>query len=398
MDKRTTKRCPRCGEEKSISEFNKNSTQGDGLQAYCRVCSNLCSNENTHKLPDRINVEEFVETTHRMDSLELARHWKSTPGTIKRWKRAARIQGFEVGTIRKAYGATVNDYEPPMPEVEPAGFPESVSTDKNDFPIIEEDRLLIFGDVEVPDHDVRVLDMAYRIAERYGIKTGIINGDFWAMESFSRWPKTHPTQFEFLTDELQPGTEILKVFMKQLDRITIVEGNHERRLNRQAGGHFNVSAFLEGLMGVAYCTHPYLVVESAGERVLVGHPNNYRKKPGSLPLEHCNNYLMNVIVGHVHRLSFQFHPSGQFWGVEGGHCRDTKKTEYRMKQFTTHPIWNPGFVLLLDGWPHLIMPQNYEAYLEPHHDIARERKAPREPEEILQMRAALAKWEARNAD
>lgn len=35
-----TKRCPRCGRNKSLSSFNKNRGRKDGLQRYCRKCDN----------------------------------------------------------------------------------------------------------------------------------------------------------------------------------------------------------------------------------------------------------------------------------------------------------------------------------------------------------------------
>lgn len=34
------KRCPHCGQIKSISEFGKNKTRKDGLSGYCKVCNN----------------------------------------------------------------------------------------------------------------------------------------------------------------------------------------------------------------------------------------------------------------------------------------------------------------------------------------------------------------------
>ena len=34
------KTCQMCGEEKSITKFNKNKTKDDGVQTYCRECDN----------------------------------------------------------------------------------------------------------------------------------------------------------------------------------------------------------------------------------------------------------------------------------------------------------------------------------------------------------------------
>jgi len=37
-DESTPKRCPKCGQGKPLSEFNKNRSRPDGLQTYCRPC------------------------------------------------------------------------------------------------------------------------------------------------------------------------------------------------------------------------------------------------------------------------------------------------------------------------------------------------------------------------
>jgi YHS domain-containing protein len=38
------KRCPKCGEVKALSEFQKNRTRKDGLQVWCKTCINPVHN------------------------------------------------------------------------------------------------------------------------------------------------------------------------------------------------------------------------------------------------------------------------------------------------------------------------------------------------------------------
>ncbi len=38
MTDELTKRCPKCGRELPVSEFNKNSSKKDGLDTYCKIC------------------------------------------------------------------------------------------------------------------------------------------------------------------------------------------------------------------------------------------------------------------------------------------------------------------------------------------------------------------------
>lgn len=389
--------CPKCGENKPLSEFHTQRSAPDGKTRKCGICRALP--------PDDINIEEFVRLTHEETNGQLAERYKHSVYTINQWKVSLRKLGYDCGTIKTWGGrtfhkkVTVNETEPEFPEVESAGFPESYEEDFTKYEVLKRDRLIVFGDLHIPYHDVRVLDMAYQVAKRYGIKTGLINGDFVDNDLFSNFPKVHPNRHEYIVDELNPSSEILKLFMKQLDELVWLEANHERWLNRRVGGHFSVFNLMESILGVRYSQYSYAYVESGDEEILVCHPKNYRKKPGSLPLELCTRYLKNVLCGHVHRLCFQYHSSGRFWAAEGGHCCDAKKLNYKNRDVDLHGTWNPGFVMILDGWPHLIEPRTWGAYMQPHHDIEKERKKPPEiPKEILQMRAALAEWEANHAD
>jgi len=49
------KRCPKCKEQKSVSEFNKDRSKGDGLRTYCRTCDNWWSKWWAHANPEKVN-------------------------------------------------------------------------------------------------------------------------------------------------------------------------------------------------------------------------------------------------------------------------------------------------------------------------------------------------------
>jgi len=393
MSKPQSKVCPRCGEEKPLTEFQTQRTSKDGRATKCKLCTSLP--------PDDIDVDQFVAETFELSNDQLAEKYDRSQRMVEAWKTSLRKVGYELGTIKTWHRRhfhnkiEINDVGPPAwPEVEDAGFPESLTADFNKFEVLEREKCMVFGDAEVPDHDRRLFNIVYRVAERYGISSAIINGDFWAMHSFSKWGRHQPERYQFMRDELEPSTEILRVFHKQFEDILMVEGNHERWLNKQLDGHFNVSVFLEGLMGVRYSQYGFMVLRSGGEEILVGHPKNFRKKPGSLPLELATIHLMNVLIGHVHRMSFQIHPSGRFWAVEGGHCRDTSKTAYKNLSLTTHGQWNCGAVMIIDGWPHLLTPQTFDFYMGKHNDIEKKRKAGPTDEEIEEMEKAKAALES----
>jgi hypothetical protein len=43
VDETTHKRCPHCGQELPVAEFNRNAARHDGLNGYCRTCQNAAS-------------------------------------------------------------------------------------------------------------------------------------------------------------------------------------------------------------------------------------------------------------------------------------------------------------------------------------------------------------------
>ena len=80
----TEKRCPKCGEVKPVSEFNKCRTNKDGLQGYCRSC------------------QKAYYRTPRYRAHDKAR--KQTPKY--RAHEKARRQTPEYKAYQKAYGQT----------------------------------------------------------------------------------------------------------------------------------------------------------------------------------------------------------------------------------------------------------------------------------------------------
>jgi len=387
--------CPKCGEKKPLSEFETQRSAPDGKTKKCKICRALP--------PDEINIDEFVRLTHEKSNGELGEQYSHSVYTINQWKVALRKLGYDCGTIKTWGGrtfhkkVTVNDIEPEFPEMESAGFPESQNEDYTNYDVLDRDRSIVLGDCHIPDHDSKMLDMAYRVAERYNVKTLILNGDFVKLDTFSTWRKTHATPEDFVQDDLMPATEILRLFMKQFDETFWHKGNHEDRLARWVHGHFDISWFFTNLLGVKYSAYPFTVQQSAGEKILICHPRNHRLNPLSLPLKYAGKYLMHVICGHLHRLAFGWHESAQFWGCEGGHGLDAKKTYYKQTTIDTFPLWTPGFVMVIDAWPHLVEPRNYEFYMQPHHDIEQERKQGPSPEELAEIekhKTAIAEFEA----
>jgi predicted phosphodiesterase len=282
---------------------------------------------------------EFLESTFLRSSYELAEEYSVSSDVIRKWKREFKDLGEEVGE---------------------GGFPTSVVREFDDYVIVKDNPILIIGDAEVPEHDAELFDMAMSIGQKFGVETLIINGDFIAMDSFSCHGKTAVSRLDF-EKELEPALESVEVFLRQFKQIVYLTGNHERRLSYKSDGHLSLRFFFRHLADdVAYSEYAFCIAETNGVRYLVCHPKNYSRVALSVPTKLASIKLMNIVSGHTHRLAVGYDQSDSFWVVESGHCRDKDKTRYKSIEVTTHPEWNAGFVLLINGIPFTIDKRNFE--------------------------------------
>jgi predicted phosphodiesterase len=220
------------------------------------------------------------------------------------------------------------------------------------------------GDAEIPDHDADTFELAADVAERERIRTLVIAGDFVALDSFSTWKKSTGTVYNF-ANELAPAIESLKVFIKIFDTVVYITGNHERRISRQTDGNIILGYFLEGL-DVKFSEYAYCILDSAGERFLVCHPDNYSSQPCTVPRGLAVTNNMHVIAGHTHRQSFCLAPNGIHYAIETGHCRDVLRTQYKALRTNLHPEWQNGFVVVIDGVPLLVNKHNHHFIRRPN--------------------------------
>lgn len=58
-----TKKCAHCGQEKPVTEFYKDSHTKDGLQSWCKQCSNARSKKQIKEAQERFNdaIEQHLE-------------------------------------------------------------------------------------------------------------------------------------------------------------------------------------------------------------------------------------------------------------------------------------------------------------------------------------------------
>ena len=297
---------------------------------------------NDNKILPRGVVEaQFLEDCNNYDDDGLIEKYNVSYRTIKRWKQRIRENEDEIMTM---------------------SFPESPSPQCLDYLKLDYERLIIIGDVEIPDHDPVLLEMVARLAEKLGIERLLINGDFMAMDAFSNWPAENPQATNFNRDK-SLAIKIIKTFLNSFDTVDYIIGNHERRLARQTKGQSNIGMFFEHVLEVQYSNYPYCELTSGGKEILICHQEDYSRTPLQAPLKLAAIHHKNILCGHTHRLASGFDPSGKYWVAEGGHGRSEERTMYKCMKMASNPKWNKGFSIIYKGQIYLINKENYDFWI-----------------------------------
>lgn len=271
-------------------------------------------------------AEAFAADTLRLTTLELALKYDRAVSTVGEWRKWCKYNGFKTG-----YGRV----------------PGSLSDPYNKYMTFEGDAVVI-SDIEFPDHDVELMAMAMDVGRHLGIKRLIIAGDTFAMDTLSPWSPELPDRPTFV-QSLKVGKRVLRTLLGVFDRIEIIMGNHDVRLNRVTNGELHLGMLLQELTPVQVSCYHFCYLDD----ILIAHPKNYSKIPLSVSRELADINRCRVIMGHTHHLCWGYSKGG-YEVAESGCMRDPLRTEYKAMRKTRHPRWNPGFVFVLNGQIHLV--------------------------------------------
>jgi predicted phosphodiesterase len=218
--------------------------------------------------------------------------------------------------------------------------------------------VLVAGDWHIPFHDRYVVDALLAIAERDGIEHLVLNGDVMSQDvflhgGFDRNPDMPP--FE---DEMYETEQVFAVLAQVFKRLTVVPGNHERRLLKLAFGEVTLERLYRMILagppeGLQSTERDYVVVEADGAtdwRVTHGDGGGSVRSAIVAPMQKALIYQQNVLQGHSHLLGYAPTPDGRFVGASGGCIVDETRLEYKQTRTVTFPRWTQGFSTLIDGY------------------------------------------------
>lgn len=280
--------------------------------------------------PPKKIVEEFVADTFRLYTHQLAAKYNRAESTIKDWRLWCKRHGHDVG-----YGE--------LPETDVRVY--------DDYPVLEGD-FMVVGDLEVPYHDAENLRLMLAIAEKFGVRQLVINGDFLSADWLSSWPVDTGQTVPSGNEELASARKVARALESQFDLIVWTKGNHEQRATRNGVSMDTLYHALRMDERKVRISH-YKFAEAntpLGDSVLISHPEHYSRIRGRVASDLADRHGMHVITNHTHLGGMTFCMRGEHVAVDIGHSTREKTRHYKMQNRTKSPGWITGFGMVRRGY------------------------------------------------
>lgn len=291
--------------------------------------------------------------------------------------------GLAEGTVKTHYYLATG--QPSAPQ----RIPESPYIRYDSPPTLEGDALIL-PDVEIPFHHAEFLDRVIDLAEAWGIKQVICAGDLLHMDSISGWepnwasnargsvlseadekrlmdlmqklPKRQQAELADIignstgldgkdySAEMQFARKTLNALDGCFDKFVWVLGNHEGRLLRAINSPvsptelLNMMRLQEGKWIIA--PYYYCLLISAGETFRITHPKSAADNAARAL---ATQYHQHILMGHSHKMMFDYDPSGKFMAIQMGHAVDENRLAYAAQRDARRNSHKLGAVIVRDG-------------------------------------------------
>lgn len=305
------KSCSKCQVSKELSDtfFHIDRNSKTGFRADCRECRKLADKDRRARLLDAITqVEEEIGDDAGLDNLlDAEEEDLGVPledGELdKLFESVGRITGKAVPKNKTAL--------PQNPQIYKYVSGKAVNYEN---PVFTQ-TIVVLSDVHVPDHDPLVWKSIIKWIAKNQPNEVVLNGDFLELSSCSQhggMPDIISLESDFAAGRAAIA-EILKAAPEI--KITLLEGNHENRLNRfilaKAPSLFGALTISSGLrldtLGIEYVAEGDQPIQRGTVDILHGHQLG-SGKGASLPKHHAmklsdvyGKSSRTAIIGHSHR-------------------------------------------------------------------------------------------------
>lgn len=226
---------------------------------------------------------------------------------------------------------------------------------------VEGDALCLF-DLQAPFHDAIWVNRCVSLALRWRIKQVILGGDLVDLAAFSPFGRSVEIEAE---EEIRATEQILKALASSFERVYWFAGNHEARLAAQLGKQVSLERALnmfERADNVQVTGFRWCELIAGSTKYYVEHPGSFSKKPTTVAAELCSIHDKSVIAGHGHLWGMVRDVSNRHWAIDSGMCADPERLEYSVKVHKRFPKMVQGAVIIRDGIPYLLCPDNMAGY------------------------------------
>jgi predicted phosphodiesterase len=226
---------------------------------------------------------------------------------------------------------------------------------------------VILSDTHIPWHDPAVILKACEAARLLRIGTLIVAGDLLHLDLVSKYVgagKSIP-----VSEELRSAGRVLQALSLVFERIVIIPGNHDQRLERtiaqvreskQGRQALDMVAALLGAgdvddaedVALRYLNHflgsPKVTIHPLPDLVLNGtwliqHPGICRRVSPQAERAMAVKHRMSIVQGHNHLFGVGLDPSGTDVCFNSGHAASPEKWRYVREKPTDFPRGNQGF-------------------------------------------------------
>ena len=209
---------------------------------------------------------------------------------------------------------------------------------------------IIVGDIHVPTTDYDFASLVLVIAKKYGIKQLIIAGDTFNMDAFSLYEAISETPS--WEQERDAARILFHDWLEWFDDIYVIMGNHDRRLQKWAGGQLDetdIFGMITSSDKVHVSNYGYLTVKTRQGDYLVTHSKNYSVNQLTVASELAQKYQCHIISHHEHHSAIGWDRFGRYVIVNNGGLFDQNKMAYVMLENGKNPVMKNSFCMLRNG-------------------------------------------------
>lgn len=213
---------------------------------------------------------------------------------------------------------------------------------------------MIVGDVHVPTCDYDFAQLPAAVAKKHKIKNLLVAGDLYNMDHFSAYPKRidHATWKQ----EKQAAMQLMSEWVRAFDRVVLLMGNHERRLEKMAEGAYDDSDIFTELLGsgkVETSDFGWCTIKTKTGLWRPTHPRNYSINQLTVADALASKYQMHIIGHHEHHLAIGWDRYKNFIVINNGGLFDVNKMSYVLLDDSKSAGMAKGFTMLKEGHPYL---------------------------------------------